>query len=192
MKPLQNPIEYEAKLKQLLDLIKLAKDGFIDLFFGDESGFSLVPPVSYHWQPKNEYIKVVPVKSKRLNVFGIMSEDNRLFEYSKIGSIKTEFVINSIDDFITKTQCRTVICLDNAKIHHTDEFNNKIKQWKEQDLEIFYLPAYSPHLNSIETLWRKIKYEWLKPDDFLDWDTLTNALKGILDNFGSKYKIEFN
>jgi transposase len=170
----------------------LAKDGFIDLFFGDESGFSLVPPVSYHWQPKNEYIKVVPIRSKRLNVFGIMSEDNRLFEYSKIGSIKAEFVINSIDDFVTKIRCRTVICLDNARIHHTDEFNNKIKEWKKQDLEIFFLPKYSPHLNSIETLWRKIKYEWLKPDDFLNWNTLTKALQGILDSFGSKYKIKFN
>lgn len=189
---MQNPIEYEAKLKQLLDLLKLAKDGFIDLFFGDESGFSLVPPVSYHWQPKNEYIKLVPIKSKRLNVFGIMSEDNRLFEYSKIGSIKSDFVINSIDNFATKTRCRTVICLDNAKIHHTSEFNNKIKEWEELDLEIFFLPKYSPHLNSIETLWRKIKYEWLKPDDFLNWDTLTKALQGILGSFGSKYKIKFN
>jgi transposase len=121
-----------------------------------------------------------------------MSEDNRLFEYSKIGSINSEFIINSMDDFATKTRCRTVVCLDNAKIHHTNEFNNKIKQWNEQDLEIFFLPKYSPHLNSIETLWRKIKYEWLKPADFLNWDTLTKALKAILDNFGSKYKIEFN
>jgi len=133
-------------------LLKLAKDGFIDLFFGDESGFSLIPPVSYHWQPKNEYTKIVPIRSKRLNVFGIMSEDNRLFEYSKIGSIKAEFVINSIDDFVTKTRCRTIICLDNAPIHHTEEFNNKIIEWRKQDLEIFFLPKYSPHLNSIETL----------------------------------------
>lgn len=192
MKPLQDPIEYEAKLKQLIDLLTLAKEGFIDLFFGDESGFCLVPPVSYHWQPKNEYTKVVPIRSKRINVFGIMSEDNRLFEYNKIGSIKADFVINSIDDFVTKIRCRTIICLDNARIHHTQEFKNKIIEWKEQDLEIFFLPKYSPHLNSIETLWRKIKYEWLKPCDFLNWDTLSNGLQAILDNFGSKYKIEFN
>jgi hypothetical protein len=38
LKPLQNPVEYEAKLKQLMDLFSLAKAGFIDLFFADESG----------------------------------------------------------------------------------------------------------------------------------------------------------
>jgi transposase len=175
-----------------LDLFSLAKEGFIDLFFADESGFSLIPPVSYQWQPKNEYIKVVPKKSKRLNVFGIMSEDNRLFSYSKFGSINSKFIIDAIDDFVTKSRWKTIICIDNATLHHSDDFNTKIQEWKQQDLEIFYLPKYSPHLNSIETLWRKIKYEWLKPKHFDNWDSLSEAIQNILENFGKEFSIQFN
>lgn len=170
----------------------LAKEGFIDLFFADESGFCLVPPVSYQWQPKNEYTKVVPKRSKRFNVFGIMSEDNRLLNYSKFGSINSKFIIDAIDDFATKIRCKTIICLDNATLHHSDEFKTRIKDWQEQDLEIFFLPKYSPHLNSIETLWRKIKYEWLKPIQFNDWDSLSKAIQNIFDNFGKEFSIQFS
>lgn len=59
------------------------------------------------------------------------------------------------------------------------------------DLHIFFLPSYSPHLNLIETLCRKIKYEWLKPQDYLDFDTLTNAVENTILNVGKKYKINF-
>lgn len=41
-------------------------------------------------------------------------------------------------------------------------FREKIAQWKQQKLEIFWLPTYSPQLNSIEILWRFMKYEWIE------------------------------
>jgi transposase len=35
-----------------------------------------------------------------------------------------------------------------------------------------YLPPYSPHLNLAEVLWRKLKYEWLRPEDYFQAETL--------------------
>ena len=32
---------------------------------------------------------------------------------------------------------------------------------KERKLTIYPIPPYSPELNIIEIVWRKIKYEWL-------------------------------
>ena len=69
---------------------------------------------------------------------------------------------------------------------------DKRQEWEEQDLFIFFLPRYSPHLNRIETLWRKIKYEWLKPRNYQSWKTLTKAVKNILASFGSDYNINFS
>ena len=57
---------------------------------------------------------------------------------------------------------------------------------------IFFLPTYSPHLNLIETLWRKIKYEWLKPQDYLNFEILTDAVESIILDVGKKYKINFS
>jgi transposase len=49
--------------------------------------------------------------------------------------------------------------MDQATIHTSDKIMEKIEEWKEKNLEIFWLPAYSPKLNLIEILWKFIKYE---------------------------------
>lgn len=48
-----------------------------------------------------------------------------------------------------------------------------------------------PHLNIIEILWRKIKYEWLKPKDYENLKTLEEALENILVRFGRDFSINF-
>jgi len=42
--------------------------------------------------------------------------------------------------------------MDNAPFHRSKIFQEKIKEWKEKNIEIFYLPEYSHHLNLIEIL----------------------------------------
>lgn len=36
-----------------------------------------------------------------------------------------------------------------------------------------------------------MKYEWLKPDDYASFETLTEAIKEILRDLGKQYKINF-
>lgn len=43
----------------------------------------------------------------------------------------------------------------------------KIQEWEEQDVFIFFLPPYSPELNLIEILWRRIKYNWIPFDAYI-------------------------
>jgi len=51
-------------LKQLCELLYLEEQGYLKLYYGDESGFSLDPCIPYEWQPKGEYMKITPKKSK--------------------------------------------------------------------------------------------------------------------------------
>ena len=67
----------------------------------------------------------------------------------------------------------------------------KLAEWEEKGFYIFFLPTYSPHLNKIEILWRKMKYKWLKPQDYLSFESLTKAIKEILSSLGTEYKINF-
>jgi transposase len=106
--------------------------------------------------------------------------------------MNAELLVAYIDDFAKSIKQKSIIVLDNAPFHHADIIKNKIQQWADQDVFIWFLPAYSPHLNKIETLWRKIKHEWLKPHDYLNWDTLNTALDNILNNIGLEYKIQFS
>jgi transposase len=56
-------------------------------------------------------------------------------------------------------------------------------------LYFFYLPPYSPHLNLIETFWRKVRYEWLRPKDYLSAKTLKDALWKIIAKYGDEFSI---
>ena len=82
--------------------------------------------------------------------------------------------------------------MDNAPIHKSKMFMKNIEKWRtENDLFLFFLPTYSPELNLIEILWRKIKYEWLEFKAYLAFDKLNINLKEILDNVGNKFNINF-
>lgn len=191
LKPLQDPEEYQQKLEQLQQLLQLAEDNFIDLFFADESGFSLAPNVPYAWQAPGEHEKIIPRRGNVLNVFGLMSKDNRLMAFPKKGSIDAQFVVDSIDAFAERMLQPTVVVVDNAKIHTGEKMAAKIPGWEEQGLYIFRLPKYSPHLNLIETYWRKVKHEWVHPRDYANESTLAEALQEIFAGFGTAYTIDF-
>ncbi len=74
-------------------------------------------------------------------------------------NINSEMIISFIDKFSEKIEKKTVLLMDQATIHTSDKIMEKIEEWKEKNLEIFWLPAYSPKLNLIEILWKFIKYE---------------------------------
>lgn len=181
---------YGDKKEVLQELQILEKQGHIDLFYGDESGFSLTPVTAYAWQYKGEQIEILPQKSRRLNVFGLMSEGKKLISFLKEGAIKASFVVSCIEEWMKTLHKPTVLVLDNAPVHQAD-LRAKIEDWQQKDLFIFFLPTYSPHLNKIEQLWRKTKYEWLKPEAYSSLATLKQAIESIFSNFGEQYAINF-
>lgn len=191
MKPKQDPIEYQEKIIQLCGLLWLEKQGFIKLYYTDESGFNLTPYIPYGWQEKGNPICIVPTKSKSINAFGLYTRDNELAIYTSEQNINSDMAIAFIDDFCDSIDQPCAIIIDNAPIHHSNSFKSKIPIWEEQGLYVFYLPCYSPHLNLIETLWRKIKYEWLKAHHYLNWDTFVAALQYIFCNVGTEFNINF-
>lgn len=178
--------------QQLLDLLEKEKQGEIDVFYYDESGFSLDPCIPYAWQPIGKNIEIPCAKSKRLNVLGFMKKDCTFQSMMFEGSINSSVVIGCIDYFLeTRNNQPTAIILDNASIHTSDEFKSCIDDWKEKGLVIISLSKYSPELNLIEILWRKIKYEWMPFLAYESFSALEKNLYHILANIGKAYTIEF-
>ena len=125
-----------------------------------------------------------------------MGGSNELHTECKEGTIDTAFVIYTISRFIEQKKQLAdgkmrVIVLDNARIHHSAMFKSQMDVWELSNVFIFFLPAYSPHLNKIETLWRKIKYEWIKAEDYASYDKLKASVLSIIDQFGVNYNINF-
>jgi transposase len=171
----------------------LEEAGKVKIYYCDESGFSLEPCITYGWQPPGEYVKITPISSKRINVFGLLSRENDLHSYTIEGTVNSDVVIACIDDFVKSIdkEKETILVMDNASFHRSEKFNAKLVEWEEKKLRIFYLPPYSPHLNKIETLWHKMKYSWLKPGDYYSWETIKKAIDNILTQVGKELKIEF-
>jgi hypothetical protein len=51
----------------------------------------------------------------------------------------------------------TVAILDCASFHRGNDFQQEKQDWEDENFFLRYLPPYSPHLNPIEGVWRKIK-----------------------------------
>ncbi len=186
-----DPIEYQLKRLALAQIQKQAEAGEIDLRFCDESGFSLVPYVPYAWQDKGESICLMSEKSKPINVFGLMNRDNDLDAYIFEESITSEVVIACIDDFCHRCALPTIIVMDQASIHVSHKIQDKLEDWKRHQVEIFWLPPYSPHLNLIEILWRFAKYEWIEFDAYESKEKLAQYVEKVLKGFGNEYVIDF-
>ena len=183
--------EIEVKAPALTKLIEQERNGEIDLRYLDQSGFSLTPYIPYGWQEKNETIIVKSRTGKKINVIGLMNRQNEL-DYQIIQQgIKSKDVIRFLDRFSNTLSRKTVVILDQASIHTSDEFLNQTEEWKSKNLEIFWLPTYSPKLNLIEILWKFIKYEWIDIEAYSSQNNPVKYLKKVLDNFGSKYVINF-
>ena len=56
---------------------------------------------------------------------------------------------------------------------------------------MIFLPPYSPELNLIEILWRKIKYEWLPVSAYQTFQSLTGHVLKVLSNYGTERVINF-
>ena len=147
--------------------------------------------MAYCWQYPGQQVAILPTKGKRINVFALMNRGRKLVSFSKEGSLNAQFMVDCIDQWVKSLTKTTVLVLDNAPVHQAKLFRAKLEQWQEQNLFIFFLPAYSPHLNKIEILWRKIKYEWLKPTSYLSLEKLQEALNEIFIKFGQQYFINF-
>ncbi len=96
-----------------------------------------------------------------------------------------------IDEFSNQIKRPTTLIIDNAPTHTSNEFNENLERWKERDLTIYRIPTYSPELNIIEIVWRKIKYEWLPFSAYESYNSLKQELFNVLSNIGKTHKIAF-
>ncbi len=182
-----------AEKEELLKILwRLYLGGWIDLYFGDESGFSMNPCLPYGWSPKGERIRIFPQRHKKINLFGVFRPDNFCVTYESADNINSDFLIRVIDNFSRYVKKPTVLVLDNAPVHRSGKFLAAIERWMEKDLYIFFLPKYSPHLNIAEIFWRKAKYEWLRPGDYGSFAKFKKKINYIFNNIGEEYKIQFH
>jgi hypothetical protein len=66
LKKKRNKTLFQEAEQEINALRKQQQAGDIDVYFFDESGYSVKPVVPYAWQPKGYTLSLLPAKSERL------------------------------------------------------------------------------------------------------------------------------
>jgi transposase len=184
--------EKEFARQDLAQLTKKADQGLLDLVYFDGAGFNLWAKVVYAWQKRGRRIVIPVTRGRSQNVLGFMWHRCQRFEsFVFEGAVDSNVVIGCFEVIARSIKKETVIVIDNAPIHRSEEFAEKIEEWEVLGLKIYFLPTYCPSLNKIEMLWKKIKYDWLSWEAYNSYKNLCEELDKILAQIGSKYYITF-
>lgn len=124
---------------------------------------------------------------------GFLSRAGKLIYHTTTGSVTSETVIEAFDQFVAqkRTDAFAVVVLDNASMHRSQAFRQKIVEWMSHRVHLVYLSAYSPELNLIEILWRQMKYAWLPLSAYLSFNHLCEEVHRLLGSYGADHAINF-
>ena len=90
-------------------LQKQEDQGKIDLYYFDESGFTLDPYIPYAWQEPGTVIEIPVRKCGRINVLGFMNRKNDLHPFIFEQSVHTSVVIACFEEFSKTLKKKTVV-----------------------------------------------------------------------------------
>lgn len=145
--------EKEFARQDLEKLTKKADQGLTDLVYADQSGFNLAAKVVCAWQKRGERIVIPVAKSESQNVLGFMWHRCQRFEsFVFAGSTDSNVMIGCLDIIARRLEKEMWIVLDNAPIHRSGEFEEKINDRTKLGLKIYFLPTYCLNPNKIEML----------------------------------------
>lgn len=188
----ENPETATLKREILSELERLSESQQIDLFYADEAVVSLEPCVPYAWQFPDEQVAMPSSPGKGVNCFALLTRENRAVVETTGESITAGFIFEQFERLSLRLRRLTVVVVDNAPVHRAQVIKERIEVWQQRGLFLFYLPRYSPHLNIVETLWRKLKYEWLTPSDYETRETLSYGVRQALKAVGESLLIQFS
>jgi transposase len=180
------------KRKILSELESLSEQQQIDLYYGDEAAVSMEPCVPYGWQFPDEQVAMPSAIGKGVNCFALLNRENRAIVETTEENITARFIVEQFERLSLELRRLTVVVVDNAPVHRARVIKERIGVWQQRGLFVFYLPRYSPHLNIVETLWRKLKYEWLMPSDYETRESLRYGVRQALKAVGESLFIHFS
>ena len=123
-----------------------------EIYWADETGLRNDCQHERGYAPKGQ-TPVIRLNAKRDSINMISAITNqrkvrfRLFQ----GGMNTGILIGFMRRLIRDAKRKVILIMDNLRVHHA----KKVKKWlsgKEEQIEVFYLPAYSPELNPDEYL----------------------------------------
>lgn len=123
---------------------------------------------------------------KRLNIIGAVNpvtfEPTIMLTEENCCAEVIEAFLGEIKHRYSNATCICII-LDNARYQRSYLVQQKAK---ELDINLIYLPPYSPNLNLIERLWRYFKKKVMKNKYYADYASFENAVDSFFQTFNNR------
>ena len=155
-KPMKNAFEQSpAAVQKWLDeeypiIAMRAKAEGTEIHWGDETGLRSDDVLGRGYAPRGQ-TPVIRVNSKRHGLSVISTVTNKGQMRWKIfeGALNSDLLIAFLKRLIKGATKKVFLILDNLRVHHS----KPVKAWlalHTVEIEVFYLPSYSPELNPNE------------------------------------------
>lgn len=165
-----------------------------DIFlFLDEASVCYSPTLRWCWAPKGHQPEVSTTSSRKCQkIIGIVDPLDGSVDVVFPGTCKTPEFQSYLEHVIEVQQQKyaelgiplgkIIIILDNARVHHAKALEPFLDRVKE-DLELMFLPPYSPELDPIEHLWHLLRSEVTHNHSFDTWDDFITAMTTFFHKF---------
>lgn len=164
----QKPIKrlYEqspAAVKEWLDetypeIARRAKEEGAEIHWGDETALVNTDVRGRGYAPKGQTpVAYAPGKREKLSMISTVTNQGKTRWMIVDGSFDADRLIEFLEALVKDAPKKVFLILDNLRVHHS----NPVKEWlatRKEQIEVFYLPSYSPELNPDERLNADLKY----------------------------------
>ncbi len=172
--------ELEPRLKE-------AREGKRKLFFVDAAHFVFAPFLGFLWCFARVFVRA-PSGRMRFNVLGALNAaSHELIAFTNDTYINALSVCSLMSKIAASavTDIPITLVLDNARYQKcilVQELAQKL------NIELLFLPTYSPNLNLIERLWKFTKHRCLNSKYYSDFACFREAIAGFLDGVHQLHK----
>lgn len=153
------------------------------VFFMDSAHFVLSPFLSFVWAFCRTFIKA-PSGRQRYNVLGALhAHTKELLTFRNTGYIDAKCVVSLFEQIVQRYgDLPVTVILDNARYQRCAFVQDAARRL---DIELCFLPSYSPNLNLIERVWKIIKKRALNGKYHPDFSAFKEAIDKALDDFSA-------
>ena len=144
--------------------------------------------LGYLWSNKRLFIRSSSGR-KRYNVLGALDAVNlKIHKFCNESYINAEVVMKFFKELRKKYGNKPIsIFLDNARYQHCKRC---IELAEELNIELNFLPSYSPNLNLIERYWKWVKKKCLYSNFYEKFEHFKYAIDECLESKTVEYKNE--
>lgn len=157
-KPIKRAYEQSSQaVKNWLDtdypvISSRAKQEKAEIHWGDETGIQTGANRVRGFAPKGQtpVVRMIAKKSHVSMLSAITNQGKVRFMMYR-DAMNSDLLVKFMTRLIKDSEQKVFLILDNLRVHH----GKKVKQWlgkNKENIEVFYLPSYSPELNPDEYL----------------------------------------